>query len=106
MRKINKKTFHKTYESIYLFRASEVPGIHKYKRSKSNYGASKNGLIFASYKRSFDEQLISDEFGEIYFSHKHSNKIYVDSGMDSYDYPNRYMHHRSWKRNKKRKQWM
>lgn len=104
----NKKTkiFTKIYKNSYLFRASEVPGIHNYKRSKSNNGRSKNGLIFASYKRSFDEQLLSDECGEIKFKHRHSEKVYLDSGMDSYDRSVRYVDKRSWKRSKKRKQWM
>lgn len=70
-----------------------------------NYGMSKNGLHYGSFKRSYDEQLIdySDDSITIMFSDSRAKKRFHDCNS----YERRKIHHKSWKEcTKKRKQWM
>lgn len=70
-----------------------------------NYGISKKGLHYGSFKRSYDEQLIeySDDSYCIIFSDSRAKRRFHDFN----EYDRRKFHHKSWKEcTKKRKQWM
>lgn len=100
----------------YKFRCGPVPKTGRFNNKKTahHWGASNKGLIFSSYKKSFDQQLdydescFYDEIGEegtTNFQNRRMKNMYRNSGMVYYDGPYRHGAGRTWKRTKVRKQW-
>lgn len=94
----------KNYPS-FLFRYDSLPYHGNRKNTHSKHGSSKKGLIFSSYKKSIDEQILNEEY-TILFKDIKRRTVYRESGMESWDSPYRNRPRRSWKRTKKEKQWM
>lgn len=94
----------KNYPS-FLFRYDALPYHGCRKNNHSKGGSSKKGLIFSSYKKSIDEQIL-DDVCTISFKDIKRRNVYRESGMESWDSSYRNRPRRSWKRTKKRKQWM
>ena len=90
-------------KEMYKFRNGPVPRLWRRRTNLNKHGNSKKGLIFSSFRNSFDEQVYDYEADDINVI-KYKGK--VQSTEMRYNELDRHRPVRSWKRSKKRKQWM